>query len=63
MPLQLETMTDGAMTPIYIEEVEIQRQGLIDLRDQALKHSMMEWAVLLSHTIGTLSAVLEKMKG
>lgn len=44
------------------DEIEANRQTLIQLRDVALQGGHMEYAVALSHTIAILAFVIEEIK-
>lgn len=50
-------------TSYTMEDVEKMREGLITLRDAALKAAMFDWAVSLSHTIAFLAVARDEIWG
>jgi hypothetical protein len=45
------------------EAIDSLRENIIILRDSALKNDDMQWAVILSHTVGVLAKVKEELDG
>lgn len=58
--MALNITIDG--NPMSVDDVRANRENLIELRNTALAQAEMEWAVILSHSIAILAAVVDELK-